>query len=624
MTREEFFKEFPEVVIYDFEVFPCYWLLTIIDAANPQGAFIENIPALKAAYDERSGYVWAGYNSGHYDRFILGALYKSGISKNDLYKLSRALVSGQRDKKQWRYLIDGMKSYDIASYAMIGGVPKYSLKQLEAFMGHDIAESSIPWDYPEAFTKEQKEATRRYCLHDVEQTFEVLLRSIADFTAHADIISTFGLDPKAWSMTKAQLTAEVLQCSKTAVETVEDNGVLYDVEKELDFSGDEWNNFILPCVCVQKYPQILDFYLDADNYRPVKDPQTGKILKTGGTCNVNIMGVPHVLALGGIHGALKRYHQAGGNMLHIDVTSYYPSLMIEWDLLTRRSQHPELFREIYDKRIALKKAGKKREQQPYKIILNSTFGISNDKYSKAYDPCKNHEVCINGQLLLVMLLERLEGHCKLIQSNTDGIIISYAGYDRDAVIEICKGWEAETRMKLDYDEIDEIWQKDVNNYLVRYGSGSYEAKGSYVKFDSDLDRDMAIIRTAVRSGLIEGSEDAIRNCIEQCSDLGQFQKIIKLGSSYKYAYIGDQELTGHRCFRVFAVKDGATLRKQKTEGGTKEKVANTPESACIVYGDLNSPVLEDTGGRAFNLDRLDREYYIETALKQYAEMLPAE
>lgn len=610
MTREEFFAEYPEVAVYDFEVFQQYWLLTIIDAQHPGGLFIETIPDLRSAYDERSGYVWAGYNCKNYDRFIFGALYQ-GITKVDLYQLSQDLIGGKHNKKHWRYLIKDMKTYDVAGFAMIGGKPQYSLKQLEAFMGHDIEESVIGWDYSEAFTKGQRGAIKHYCLHDVSETLEVLIRSIADFRAQADIIGTFGLGGKAWSMTKAQLTAEVLKCKDTITETVEDHGITYDIERKLDFSQEEWATSILPCVWIQKYDGVLDFYLDSNNYK-------------NGTYSLDIMGVKHDLGLGGIHGALKRYHQAGGQMLHIDVTSYYPSMMIEWDLLTRRTQEPELFKEIYNKRIELKRAGKKREQQPYKIILNSTFGISNDKYSKAYDPCRNHEVCINGQLMLVMLLERLEGHCRLIQSNTDGIIISYAGYNKETIIDICRQWETETRMSLDFDEIQEIWQKDVNNYLVRYENGTYEAKGAYVKYDTDLDRDLAIIRAAVRQGLIEGSEDAIRNTIERCTDLAQFQKIVKLGSSYFYAYLGEQGVLNHRCFRLFAVKDGSTLYKQKQPGGTKEKVANVPESACIVYGDLSAPDLLDSNGQPFSLDRLDKEYYIERAIKQYKEMLPAD
>lgn len=603
MTAEELFKEYPALAVYDFEVFKQYWLLQIIDAQHPQGIAVETIPELKAAYDERKEYVWIGYNSNHYDRFIMGALYK-GISKADLFNLSQKLIKESSFKGKWGYLIEGMKSYDTMFNK------SYSLKQLEAFMGHSIEESCIAWDYSGSFTRDQKEETKKYCLHDVEETLQVLLRSFSDFSAQSDLISTFKLDPRAWSMTKAQLTAEVLQCKKSIIETVEDDGITYDVERPLDFSEEEWSNFILPCIDLQVYTDILDFYSDADNY------------KDGQGFSADIMGVPHSLGLGGIHGALKRYHQKGGGMMHIDVTSYYPSMMIQWGLLTRRTQKPELFTEIYNKRLALKKAGKKREQAPYKIILNSTFGITNDVYSKGYDPCRNHEVCINGQLMLVMLLERLQGHCTLIQSNTDGIIISYAGYDRQTVVDICQHWSEETHMGLEYDEIQEIWQKDVNNYLVRYDSGNYDAKGGYVKFDSDLDRDLAITRKAVREGLIAGSADMVRSTIEGCNDLAQFQKICKIGSSYQYAYLGDTPLLDHRCFRVFAVKDGNTLYKQKIENGTKEKVANTPVSACIVYGDLSDPELTDSAGDSFSLRRLDLDYYTDTALKQYEEMLP--
>ena len=610
MTTAEFFTEFPQVVIYDFEVFRSYWLLTIMDAENQNGLFIETIPDLKKAYDARAGFIWAGYNSKHYDRFIMGALY-GGISKADLYDLSQLLVSDTNDKKIWRYRLKDMKNYDVASFSMVKGRPYYSLKQLEAFMGHDIEESSIPWDYAETFTPEQKASTRKYCLHDVQETLEVLIRTISDFRAQADLIQTFNLDTKAWSMTKAQLTAEVLECKDTVTEVIEQNGALYEHERKLDFSAEEWVNYMLPCVWIEKYTEVLDFFSNAENY------------KHNNKLSCTIMGVKHDLGLGGIHGALRRYHQSGGCMMHVDVTSFYPTMMIEWGLLTRRTQKPELFKEIYNKRIELKKAGKKREQQPYKIILNSTFGISNDKYSKAYDPCKNREVCINGQLMLVMLLERLEGCCKLIQSNTDGIIVSYAGYDKAKILEICKEWERVTHMSLEYDEITEIWQKDVNNYLVSYEGGSYEAKGSYVKYDSDLGRDLAILNAAVRAGLIEGSEDAVINTINQCTDLGQFQKVFKMGSSYHYAYLGEQPLS-HRCFRLFAVTDGQTLYKQKQQGGTKEKVADTPESSCIVYGDLSDPELKDSNGEPFSLSRLDRSYYIAQALKRYREMLPAD
>ena len=54
-------------------------------------------------------------------------------------------------------------------------------------------------------------------------------------------------------------------------------------------------------------------------------------------------------------------------------------------------------------------------QAPLKIILNSTYGAMKDKYNPMYDPRQANNVCVFGQLLLLDLIEHLEGHCDLIQ-----------------------------------------------------------------------------------------------------------------------------------------------------------------------------------------------------------------
>ena len=48
-----------------------------------------------------------------------------------------------------------------------------SLKELEAFMGHDIKESSVPFDIERPLTQAEIEETKRYCEHDVMECFEV-------------------------------------------------------------------------------------------------------------------------------------------------------------------------------------------------------------------------------------------------------------------------------------------------------------------------------------------------------------------------------------------------------------------------------------------------------------------
>ena len=444
MTTEELFEKYPDILVYDFEVFKRFWCVVIVSAEGT--VVITDQVQFVRFYDSHRDCIWIGYNSNHYDKYILGAVYNACLG-DTLYRASQDLITYGKTQRGGG-APDGFISYDT-------GDKFRSLKELEAFMGHSIEESSIPFDYDEEFTEEMKAETIKYCTHDVLETVEVLKRRIYDFMAQKSLIETFNLPPQDYRLTKAQLTAKVLKCTKG-----------------LDLRHQEWTNKILPCVKITKYTEVLDFYGSSKNY---SEGQKKEIL---------ISGVPHTFALGGIHGAIKRCHRKG-QLLHIDVTSYYPSIMIQHDLLTRQSKEPELFTEIYNKRVELKKAGKKQEQAPYKIILNSTFGITNQEFSKAYDPQRNHDVCINGQLMLLMLLEMLEGTCELIQSNTDGIIVDCTGRDQAKVEEICHQWEQITKMGLSFEQVDEIWQKDVNNYLIRFDNGKEEAKGAYVKFNSD-------------------------------------------------------------------------------------------------------------------------------------------
>lgn len=576
MTTEELFEKYPKILIYDFEVFKKFWCVVI---ASAEGVLsITDQSRLVDFYDRHRDWIWIGYNSNHYDKYILGAVYNACRS-DTLYAASQDLIEQGRTQRGGGPP-DGFISYDT-------GDKFRSLKELEAFMGHSIEESSIPFDFDGEFTEEMKEETIKYCTHDVLETVEVLKRRIYDFMAQKSLIETFKLPKTDYRLTKAQLTAKVLKCRG---------------QDKVVKQNPEWKNDILPCVRIEKYKEVLDFYSSSKNYRE-------------GKLDIQISGVPHTFALGGIHGAIKRCHRKG-NLLHIDVTSYYPSIMIQHDLLTRQSEEPELFTEIYNKRVELKKAGKKDEQAPYKIILNSTFGITNQEYSKAYDPQRNHDVCINGQLMLLMLLERLEGTCELIQSNTDGIIVDCTGYDQGKVEEICHQWEKDTKMGLSFEQVSEIWQKDVNNYLIRFDNGKEEAKGAYVKFNKELDNDMSIVNEAVREGLRQMSWEAIENYIlshNSPEDLVKFQKIVKLSSRYSHVYFGQNEIRNHKCFRVFAVTDGEIISKAKSREGTHEKYANTPESATIVFGDLGDKDLRDVMGRNFGIESVDKQYYIELA-----------
>lgn len=557
------------LIFYDFEVFKYDWLVVLIDPIKRyEQVIVNDKDRLMMFYKQHKDTIWIGYNSRNYDQYVL----KSILCDFNPYEISKWIIV---DKKNGYNFSSMLRNYPLNNYDV--GSKFYGLKQLEGFMGNNIKETSVAFNLDRKLTHEEINETIKYCRHDVEQTIEVWMHNKADFDAQMDLIKTFKLPLSAIGKTKAQLTATALGCQR----------------KSFD---DEWKITFVPTIKLDKYKRIWDWFKNPDNYRE------------GQKLDALVCGVPHTFGLGGIHGAPKDPLHRKGLLIHVDVTSYYPSLMIEYDLLSRAVKDKQVFKDIYDKRVALKKAGKKKEQAPYKIILNSTFGITNDQYSLAYDPRRNHEVTINGQLLLLDLLEKLEGHCELIQSNTDGLIIQIEDDDEafDKVDEICWEWEKRTRMSLGFDIIHEIWQKDVNNYIFRFESGKLERKGAYVKPLNPIDNDLPIVNKALVDFMTKGIP--IEKTIKDCNEMIMFQKIVKISGKYMHGMHNDQVLND-KTFRVFASRDlnDGPIYKVKNLEKNPEKFANTPERCFICNDDVNGVKVPP---------RLDKSWYIDLAKKR--------
>ena len=561
-------EKYPNSInFYDFEVFQYDWMVVIINPVEKiKTVIVNNSKELKRYYNRHKNQIWCGYNSRNYDTFIMKSILLDINPKftNDMI-IGKGMKGWQIDER-----FREIQFYDFDLYKV------NSLKVLEAFMGNDIRETTIPFDLDRKLTHQEVRETIKYCMHDVEQTLEVFRKRKNDFDAHIDLIETFNLPLDKINLTQAQLTAIIIGCKKQQ----------RDDEFDLEF---------VDCLDIKKYKSVVDWFRSRVN-RNYKNSLT-----------VDVCGIPHTFGWGGLHGCPNKPLHSKGKIYHIDVTSYYPSIMIEYDYLTRNCKNKNKFKQIYDKRVELKKQGKKKEQAPYKIILNGTYGICKDKYSLAFDPLQANNVCVNGQLMLLDLLEHLEPYCEIIQSNTDGIILQvYSDEKEKKMKEVCDDWMKRTRMGLGFDEIEEIFQKDVNNYCFRFTNGKLERKGAYVKELDDLDFDLPIVNKAIVDYLMKGIEPY--DTIENCNELKQFQKVIKVSSNYLYGWHNDEFLTD-KTFRVFASKDknDTYIGKVKTEGGTIEKFANTPEHCMIINENINGMEC---------VKNLDKKWYVDLANKR--------
>jgi hypothetical protein len=195
--------------------------------------------------------------------------------------------------------------------------------------------------------------------------------------------------------------------------------------------------------------------------------------KGGFKYSINYKGVKTDFGLGGIHGAkTSGVYEKNENTIIMtsDVVSYYPNLAIRngWSPAHLPSHDfCELYEWFFDERKKIPKSDPRN--YVYKIILNSTYGLSNDKHSFLYDPDFTMRITINGQLSLCMLYEmiteRIPGAEPLMQ-NTDGLETIIPKEYEEEYLKICEEWEQITNLKLEHDKYSKLILGDVNNYIA--------------------------------------------------------------------------------------------------------------------------------------------------------------
>lgn len=562
---------------YDFEVFCKNWLVVIINPIEKSVIKIwDDNEKLSNHFYEHDEEIWIGYNNRRYDQYIMKAILLNMNPKevNDWIII--------QNKGGWQYssLFNQIKMINFDTMLRTDS----GLKPLEAFMGNDIRETSVPFDIDRPLTEEEKKQTEFYCTHDVEQTIEVFLNRKAEFDAAMGLVKIFNLPLTYMGKTGAQRVAKILG----------GKGKKFD---------DEFQFPMVPTLKLGKYQHVGDWYKKPENqnYNEKQD--------------VMVAGVPHRFKWGGAHGALKQYYGEGLYIL-ADVTAYYPSLQLRYKFGYRNMANPENFEKIHGENLRFKKLGDKSARLPYKIADNAISGQLKDPMSPLYDPRENNAICVNGQLLLVDLIDKLESYVELIQSNTDGILFkmpSKYGRTKDDVVvwynivdDIVYEWEHRTGMKMEFTIYNKVFQKDVNNYLAVAPNGKVKTKGAYTKSLSPVDFDLPIVNKAMIDYMVKGIP--IEKTIYDCDELKMFQKVFKLSGKYWRVWHNGKRYV-EKCYRVFASKNHSDtyLGKMKGPNATIEQFGNSPDHCFIDNGNIN--------GKKISSD-LDKQWYIDITKKR--------
>lgn len=350
--------------------------------------------------------------------------------------------------------------------------------------------------------------------------------------------------------------------------------------------------------------------------------------KGGLEFKIHYKGMDTVYGLGGIHGATKPgvYEaQPGWTIMTSDVTSFYPNLAI------RNGFHPEHlpkheFLELYEWFFEERKKIPKKDPRNYvyKIILNSTYGLSNDENSFLYDPKFTMQITINGQLQLSMLYEMLAegipGAVPLMQ-NTDGLEMIIPEAYKQKYLDICAEWEQICNLQLEHDEYSKLVLADVNNYIAMYKDGKPpKAKGRFEWEPQDQkkvaalhkNKSFLVIPKAIYNYFVYGisPEQSLvenRNIYDYCGGLkakGQWyfeerfvsESIVKMNKLNKIV-------------RYYVSKKGVKLIKRNTKD-SREMQVNA--------GRWLATTMNNMDGKEIDMDTIDidKDYYLQAIYKE--------
>lgn len=335
-----------------------------------------------------------------------------------------------------------------------------SLKWIQFSMDWENVEEMPHPHYQPVVSESTLQQVISYCINDVQSTKMILEHSKEQIVLRQNLSKEYSID--LYSASEPRISKELFLhflSEKTGM-TKADLKTL-KTPRQVIYLG----QVVLPYIQFRtpEFQAVLDYF------------RTKVITSTKDAFKytVHYRGVKTDYGLGGIHGAREAgLYEAkpGWTIMTSDVTSFYPNLAI------RNGFHPEHlpkkeFCELYEWFFEERKKIPKSDPKNYvfKIILNSTYGLTGDENSFLYDPLMTMQITINGQLSLSMLYEMV---CEEIpeaiplMQNTDGFETMIPTDKIEKYYQICDRWEVMTQLQLEHDEYKKMIIRDVNNYIA--------------------------------------------------------------------------------------------------------------------------------------------------------------
>lgn len=562
-------------------------------------------------------YLFCGYNNHHYDDVIINYIidYYNALTGlpywrvcQSLFNLSSTIVGdeeGSREKvKRWKYA-HYFKSMDLLTMQFSQKL-RVGLKTMQVTMHYKNV-----YEYEGDFDKPLPEAEIDnmilYNINDVESTEELLNRLKDQIELRLFIEQEHGID--CLSMDSVKM-AETFLLEKYSERSGIPKNVIKEMRSPMDYIP--LKDVILPFI-KYKNPKLQDVLEDMKKqivYSKERKSYEKKFVLSNVVYSVGVGGIHS------IHTPQIFLPKDDEHIGHADVTSMYPSFLIKYQWGPRHlgKLFCDIFSEIYNERVEAKRTGQKVKNLFLKIVLNSPTGKMQQEVSWMYDPFNVFKIRINGQLILLMLVDRLlELGCEIIQVNTDGVVYRAKNQLREGIERAIHEVETITQLMFEVDEYEAFYQYAINDYFgVEKGYSEthdpklIEKKGMFIT-DTKLGKGLApvVIPKAVINYFL--TKQPVDEFIVKDKDIRDFLMSQAVDKKFKVVH-GEKPI--QRINRFYASIDGPYLYKVDPNGD-REKTNMLTKSGVTILNKFDERPIEDR--------KINYRYYISEAKKVIAD-----
>lgn len=384
-----------------------------------------------------------------------------------------------------------------------------------------------------------------------------------------------------------------------------------------------FNKIIFPHICF-KTKQLQDLLEDMKKvviYRTNKDAFQ-KVIQFYGTT--------YTIATGGLHSQDRPAVLTSTDKytyVHYDISSFYPSVMVAYNIAPKHLNNNVFVKMVDYIRLTRIKCKHTKDEdglivagvhnklaaEALKIVINAIYGKFGFEMFFLFDRFAQMQVTINGQLMVMMVVEALElNGIHVVSANTDGIIVKLPKDKEEDFKRITDDWCAQNKLSADSERYKLFVTRDINNYFDIQSNDKVEYKGGldpkqYLK-DLKKGYDMPVVAKAVFEYFAHGI--SVMETLRNHKDILDFCKTQNVGKQFEVVYQKVEngkviDIYSQRHVRFYVSTKGVIIMKENVNSNQRSVLASG--KPVIILNKLDD--------KDISLRNIDYKYYYEEAYK---------